>query len=446
MHKWLWIGIVVLCVLGISRFFTSDNTSFIRVGIYPASIYWDGRAVVTSDVPGYYKERGQELPATLEYRGTVYVPLSIIGRHLNKPVGWDSTSHFAWVGQPPTINEPVTSSPAPTEATPAAEPPAIPANAAIPQPSTAKAPGSPASEQSNTLFGLTLGMSSEEVINNLGEPARKEPSSLGYQWWIYNSDPARYLQVGMANDKVVDLYSLAPQAALGNISVGNSQQSLERQYDLQNVVTFSYMGAQIQITNQKQLRPLVMKNGTPYIYYLDAQNSNKVTAVRIIDTQMLLRGGFYDTKWSYQGQAPDFNPPALSVGERELVNAAYERQILDLVNVSRFRYKLPSLQWNEQAAKVARGHSRDMQANNFFDHISATTGSSPFDRLKQANILYSMAGENIAAGYPDAIEAHESWMNSPGHRKNVLEKEFTQLGVGVIADYFTQAFVTPRQS
>jgi len=55
-----------------------------------------------------------------------------------------------------------------------------------------------------------------------------------------------------------------------------------------------------------------------------------------------------------------------------------------------------------------------------------------------------MAGENIAAGYPDAIEAHESWMNSPGHRKNVLEKDFTQLGVGVIADYYTQAFLTPR--
>ncbi|MFP3380504.1 secretion protein, partial [Bacillus sp. SIMBA_069] len=97
----------------------------------------------------------------------------------------------------------------------------------------------------------------------------------------------------------------------------------------------------------------------PFIYYLDKQNDNKVTAVRMIDTQMLLRGGFYDTKWSYQGKAPDFNPPALSVGERELVNEAYERQILDLVNVSRYRYKLPALQWNEKAAQVARGHSHD---------------------------------------------------------------------------------------
>ncbi|MGG1662816.1 CAP-associated domain-containing protein [Brevibacillus sp. NRS-1366] len=446
MHKWHWIGIVVLCVLGISRFFTSDTTSFIRVNIYPASIYWDGREVITSDVPGYYKEGGKKLPATLEYRGTVYVPLSVIGRHLNKPVGWDSSTHFAWVGQPPAINAPAVPPSVTAETSSAPETTTVPASAAVPVPSAAKTPSAPIEDRPNTLFGLTLGMSSQEVIKKWGEPVRKEPSSLGYQWWIYNRDPARYIQVGMANGKVVDLYSLAPQAMLGNVGVGHSQQSLERQYDLQNVVSFSYMGAQIQISNQKQQRPLVMKNGTPYIYYLDKQNSNKVTAVRMIDTQMLLRGGFYDTKWSYQGQAPDFDPPALSVGDRELVNAAYERQILDLVNVSRYRYKLPPLQWNEQAAEIAREHSRDMQANNFFDHVSATTGSSPFDRLKQANILYSMAGENIAAGYPDAIEAHESWMNSPGHRKNVLEKDFTQLGVGVIADYFTQAFLTPRKS
>ncbi|GED71392.1 hypothetical protein BRE01_50940 [Brevibacillus reuszeri] len=443
MHKWLWIGIIVLCVLVIGRFFSSDNTSFIRVSIYPASIYWDGREIITGDKPGFYKEGSSELPATIEYRGTVYVPLSIVGRHLNKPVGWDHTTHFAWVGQPPALGESAASASSPTEAVPADLPPAVPASAAVQPTGDNTPPAASEKKQPNTLFGVTLGMSAQEVTKQLGEPARKEPSSLGYQWWIYNSDPSRYVQIGIADDKVVDVYSLAPQATLGNVGVGTNQQSLERQYDLQSIVSFSYMGAQIQMTNQKQQRPLVMSNGTPYIYYLDKENGNKVTAVRMIDTLMLLRGGFYETKWTYRGKSPDFNPPALSVGERELVNAAYERQILDLVNVSRYRYKLPALQWNEKAAQVARTHSHDMEANNFFDHISATTGASPFDRLKQASISYSMAGENIAAGYPDAIEAHESWMNSPGHRKNVLEKDFTQLGVGVIADYYTQAFLTP---
>lgn len=435
MRKWFWIGLTVLSIMGIGRFFTSDYTSFIRVNIYPAAIYWDGREVATSEKRGYYQEGAQELPSTLEYRGTLYVPLNLIGRQLNKPVGWDGASHSAWVGQPPAPLK-QSAAQAPAQATAPA------------QHDSTKAPAAPVltqEAQANSIFGLTLGMPSQEVSKLLGEPARKEPSVLGYQWWIYNGDPARYLQVGISEGKVVDLYSNAPQVKLGRAGIGTSLTSLANMHDLQNVVSFSYMGAQIQITNQKQQRPLVIKDGLPFIYYLDKQNGDKVTAIRMMDTQMLLRGGFYETKWSYQGQAPNFDPPALSVKDRELVNTAYERQVLDLVNVSRYRYKLPPLTWNEMAAQVARKHSLDMETHDFFDHVSATSGSDPFDRLKEANIRYSMAGENIAAGYTDAIEAHESWMNSPGHRKNVLEKGFTQLGVGVVSDYYTETFLTPSR-
>ncbi|MED4782426.1 CAP-associated domain-containing protein [Brevibacillus choshinensis] len=444
MRKWLLIGLSVLSIVGISRFFSSDHSSLIRVNIYPSTVYWDGREVASSQKSGANQQASQEVPATLEYKGTLYVPLSMIGRQLNKPVGWDDASYSAWVGQPPAALAKQPSVDTTPVVVPASAPIHVPANTSATA-TNSSAKTTTKSDQPNSLLGLTLGMSSADVTKRMGNPARKDPSSLGYQWWIYNSDPAQYVQVGIANGKVVDLYSLAPQAKLGDIGVGTALQALERQHPLQNVVTFTYLGANIQITNQKQQRPLVMENGIASIYYLDKQNNDKVTALRLIDTQMLLRGGFYETRWTYQGQAPDFDPPALSVKERESVNIAYERQILDLVNVSRFRSKLPPLQWNEMAAQVARKHSLDMESNDFFDHVSATTGSDPFDRLKQASISYRMAGENIAAGYPDAIEAHESWMNSPGHRKNVLEKGFTQLGVGVITDYYTQTFLTPAQ-
>jgi len=441
MRKWLLIGLSVLSIAGISRIFSSDHSSLIRVNIYPSTLYWDGREVVFGKKAG----SSSDAPPTLEYKGTLYVPLSIVGRQLNKPVGWDDASYSAWVGQSPAALAKQTPPDSSQPAVPAAAPAFVPSAPAEQAAAAATAAAATAkAQQPHAIFGLTLGMSSADVTKQLGAPARKEPSSLGYQWWIYNSDPARYVQVGIStNGKVVDLYSLAPQAKLGTIGIGAALQALERQHPLQNVVSFSYMGANIQITNQKQQRPLVMENGTAAIYYLDKQNNDKVTALRLIDTQMLLRGGFYETRWTYQGQAPDFDPPALSVQEREMANAAYERQILDLVNVSRYRAKLPPLQWSEKAAQVARKHSLDMETNDFFDHISATTGSTPFDRLKQASISYRMAGENIAAGYPDAIEAHESWMNSPGHRKNVLEKGFTQLGAGVVSDYYTQTFLTP---
>lgn len=444
MRKWLPITLSVLAIAGIIRFFTADHASFIRANLYPATIFWDGREVVSSKKPLATQSDAPDLPAALEYKGTLYVPLSMIGQQLNKPTGWDGATHSAWVGQPPAALTKQTPKGGATATAPGSAPSTHTGSSAA---ARAGLTGSAAKaeEQPNALFGIALGMNTSEVTKRLGSPARKEPSALGYQWWVYNSDPARYVQIGITDGKVVDIYSLAPEAKLGSIGVGTSLQALERQHPLQNVVSFSYMGANVQITNQKQQRPLVMENGIAAIYYLDKQNNDKVTALRLIDTQMLLRGSFYETKWTYQGQAPDFDPPALSVKDRELVNAAYERQILDLVNVTRYRNHLLPLQWNEMAAQVARKHSLDMESNDFFDHVSATTGFDPFDRLKEAGISYRMAGENIAAGYPDAIEAHESWMNSPGHRKNVLEKGFTQLGAGVVTDYYTQTFLTPAQ-
>lgn len=455
MRKWILLAVAAFSIFGINRFFAWENTTLVRAYPYSATVYWDGREMGSgADKPAADQQGGPALPPALEYQGSLYVPLSMIGEQLNKPVGWDRSSSLAWVGQPPAsvlqanqANHKSASAPAGTSS--AVLPHPGTAALATPLSQTAAAQSAAPSDRERKteepayeLFGLRLGMTSQQVTAAHGKPTRIEPSSLGYEWWIYNQDPARYLQVGIAQDRVVDLYSNAPQAKLGDTGIGASLKSLENKHVLQNVVSFSYMGAQIQITNQKQQRPLVMKDGTPLIYYLDTENDNKVTALRMIDTQMLLRGGFYDSKWTYQGKAPDFDPPALSVKERELVNAAYERQIFDLVNVIRHRYKLPLLTWHEGAAEVARTHSLDMANHNFFDHVSATSGLDPFERLKQANIRYTMAGENIAAGYPDAIEAHEGWMNSPGHRKNVMEKGFARLGVGVIGDYYTQAFLT----
>ncbi len=429
MRKWLWIGVLALSCAAIGKMAAAGTSSLIRVNLSPASIYVDGKEIVPSDREGYFRDGSKYVPATLEYQGTVYVPVDLIGQQLDKPTGWQKSTRTVWLGKPPALpkNQEPTAAPSPTATAAAGN--------STPVPSVEEQP-------TNSLFGIELGMSEQQVVATLGQPVRKDPSALGYQWWIYNRKPERYVQVGVLNGKVVDIYSNAPQAKLGGIGIGTSMQSLSRKHELKNVVSFSYKGARIQITNQTKDRPLALSAGTPIIFYLDKHNQGKVTAVRAIDKLMLLRGGFYETKWTYQGQAPDFDPPVLTIKQRDQVNAAAERQILDLVNVIRYRYKLPQLAWNEHAAKVARGHSADMESHDFFDHVSATTGLDPFERLKQAGLPYKMAGENIAAGYPDAIEAYESWMNSPGHRKNILEKGFTQLGVGVYADYYTQNFVT----
>ena len=125
----------------------------------------------------------------------------------------------------------------------------------------------------------------------------------------------------------------------------------------------------------------------------------------------------------------------------------FERRVLDLVNEERAKNGLKPLVWSDELANVARKHSQDMATRNFFSHTNPD-GLSPFDRIKNAGISYRAAGENIAAGQTTPEAVMESWMNSSGHRANILNGNYTQLGVGCVKGgsygiYWTQCFMTP---
>ncbi|WP_069998618.1 CAP domain-containing protein [Cellulosilyticum sp. I15G10I2] len=121
---------------------------------------------------------------------------------------------------------------------------------------------------------------------------------------------------------------------------------------------------------------------------------------------------------------------------------AYENKVLELVNVERQKAGLKPLQMDEAVRNVARMKSQDMQAKKYFDHNSPTYGS-PFDMMKQFGISYKTAGENIAMGQKTPEEVVNAWMNSPGHRANILKPAFTHIGVGYVANgsYWTQMFI-----
>lgn len=121
---------------------------------------------------------------------------------------------------------------------------------------------------------------------------------------------------------------------------------------------------------------------------------------------------------------------------------AMEREIVDLVNEIRTANGLQTLTLNEDLCNVARLKSQDMHDKGYFSHTSPTYGS-PFDMMKQFGITYRTAGENIAMGYPTAEAVVDGWMNSEGHRANILNASFTEIGVGYVADgnYYTQMFI-----
>ena len=124
--------------------------------------------------------------------------------------------------------------------------------------------------------------------------------------------------------------------------------------------------------------------------------------------------------------------------------SSFQKEVLDLVNVERTNRGLQPLKFNNELSNVATKKSRDMIDRNYFDHTSPTYGS-PFDMMKQFGISYRAAGENIAMGQKTPKEVMNSWMNSPGHRKNILNPDFTELGVGIASNgssiYWTQMFI-----
>jgi uncharacterized YkwD family protein len=122
--------------------------------------------------------------------------------------------------------------------------------------------------------------------------------------------------------------------------------------------------------------------------------------------------------------------------------SAYEQKVVDLTNQERAKYGLAALKVDTALSQVAREKSLDMNKNGYFSHTSPTYGS-PFDMMKQFGISYQYAGENIAMGQRTPEEVVQAWMNSEGHRKNILSANFNYIGVGYVeqGNYWTQMFI-----
>lgn len=108
-----------------------------------------------------------------------------------------------------------------------------------------------------------------------------------------------------------------------------------------------------------------------------------------------------------------------------------EKEVFDLINKQRTNNGLPALQNDSEVQRIARIKAQDMVNNNYFSHNSPTYGS-PFDMLKSFKVSYKTAGENIAANSSNS-SAVTAWMNSSGHKANILNSSFNYTGIGVVS-------------
>ena len=146
-----------------------------------------------------------------------------------------------------------------------------------------------------------------------------------------------------------------------------------------------------------------------------------------------------------QPQAPAEQPKAPAQQPQQNVSnarhslTANEVKLVELVNSARANAGLAPLAIDVDLSYVARVKSQDMHDNKYFSHTSPTYGS-PFDMMKKFGIQYRSAAENIAR--TSSVEsAHNGFMNSEGHRNNIMNPRFTHIGIGIYNGYYTQMFI-----
>jgi uncharacterized protein YkwD len=139
--------------------------------------------------------------------------------------------------------------------------------------------------------------------------------------------------------------------------------------------------------------------------------------------------------------------PARTTAKPPSGNTSYEAQVVTLVNQERAKAGCGALTVDSRLTTAARGHSQDMATRNYFDH-NTPDGVTPWTRINNAGYKFSQAAENIAEGQSTPASVMDAWMNSEGHRENILNCALHNIGVGLAYNgshtpYWTQDFGTP---
>lgn len=196
---------------------------------------------------------------------------------------------------------------------------------------------------------------------------------------------------------------------VGSISIGDTQSKV-REVNGNPISSIEKGNGLYDITSQESDTYEIEGNYVTYFY--DLHENNKVRSILVIPTTLeKKKEGFY-------GLVSE----SLAIG--------YEDLMVELINETRTNFGLPALKYDKKVNITARKHSKDMIENNFFSH-DGSDGSSAMTRMVDDGIEGVLYGENLAFGQYNAIYAHEGLMNSLGHRENILNKDFTHVGVGV---------------
>lgn len=270
---------------------------------------------------------------------------------------------------------------------------------------------------------IKIGDSKDSVIKKINKPNRVDRSEYGFNWYVYNTYKEIFFMVGIKHNKVVALFTNNIDSCENEgIYINKDLNYIKENYKILKYKNKGNIKYEISSNDEYNI---IYKNKKYITVFYDKFNKNKIWAYQIIEKNC-------------EDEMKSIYAPV-----NKDVEKSFMYQIIDLTNSTRYKYNLKELAYNERATLCARKHSEDMKNNDFFDHENLNN-ETPFDRMEKEGIHYLSAGENIAAGQTNAIFAHNGWMNSQGHRKNILGN-YKYIGVGVIfggkyKTYYTENF------
>lgn len=285
-------------------------------------------------------------------------------------------------------------------------------------------------------LSIYVGENIDLVTEEFGQPDRIEPSSFGYEWWVYSSESK--MMVGVEDGKVNQVFSTEESLDLSPFSIGQSIEDIFRYTIIESEVNVHFDANIYTFTlNSQDIKEKILIKYDDLFaqIYVDIEDGN-VEGVRFITPKTLVVHQPYDME--YTGELINVKLPSST--EQMEVDRAIERQIYELTNIYREHHEVAPLIHDYWLSSIAQEHSMDMAIRNYFSHESPTGGNLS-ERLKNSSIEHKRAGENIATNYVDAIDAVHGWLNSPAHRSVLLDAEMTEIGTGAYGKYFTQVLI-----
>lgn len=299
-------------------------------------------------------------------------------------------------------------------------------------------PNRPSSKKPSEGLSLLIGKDVKVLERKLGKPQRIDPTIFHFEWYIYNQNDKTYAQVGVENHRVVTVFAMGEKLNVAPFKIGQPIEEIFNTQYIDTNVNIKLNGNSYRFElndTDLNLRPLIQL-GNIYVQLYFDKFTGKLSSLRFLDARTLIKQKPYELV--YQGDLIVPEKPDHALWQN--VEYSTGKEIFDITNVLRLQHHLSPLNWDEHLAETAYEHSKDMALNNDFSHISKKYGSLS-DRLNSGNISFQSAGENIAANYTDGPAVVEGWLNSEGHRAALLNKDFSDLGVGVYQKYYTQDFI-----